>query len=712
MLRKLGMLALVLFLNAPVQAQVAPAPSTLNLQGRLTTPSGNPVSDGAYSIRFSLWNVASGGTVGTNEKWNKTVNNVLVKNGTFAVAFDTFPSGTFDSDLWLEIKVGNDAALTPRQPLASVAYAMKANTVPDGAIGANQLAANSVGNTKLVSDALSLGKISADMLSLSNSQLLYPNGVIKNTNANLATSDMGLYSQVTNRWMRFVTNGGNFAWYSDNGIGTTRLMQLHSSGNLTVNAYGNTFPAVGINANSNIGTWLQLNNTSTGGRSWNLISTGSNNGEGAGKLLFREQTSGNTYMTIDNSGYIGIGTFSPGMSLEVAKPSYYGGPSNGVAYSASHYAYLHGGAGDHSVIWNSDSAMRFGSEPIRGSGYVEHARITPPAADSTDQSQPTFPNIYTANLAVDPAQSFQPSRTGYITKLRVYTTANSGSGLITAYIFRGNTTSGTAMWVETFSNQSGAIGWKEYTVNPPLLVTANQTYTLWVRGGSQLQIGYATGNPYTLGASNIGANNDLAFETVMSNSGATNIKNALTIQTLASAPAGLNIANTNDKNYAIRLTNATTGLETGMVVTDTGFFQITNNINGGAFARLDSNGFWTSTSDRRLKSDIEPLGNLLDKALQLKPVSYYFKAQDKLHDPNRHIGFIAQDVEPIFPSLVAGTDTKTLNYTGLSVVAIGALQEMNRQMTQDRKRVESLEAENAQLKQRLEAIEAALAQRR
>src|SRR5262249_13323413 len=44
--------------------------------------------------------------------------------------------------LFLEIKVGTDAPLTPRQQLVSVAYAMKANTVPDGSITADKLAAS------------------------------------------------------------------------------------------------------------------------------------------------------------------------------------------------------------------------------------------------------------------------------------------------------------------------------------------------------------------------------------------------------------------------------------------------------------------------------------------------------------------------------------------------------------------------------------------
>jgi hypothetical protein len=134
----------------PAFAQVNAAPTLLNYQGRLANPDGFPVPDGTYSIRFSLWDAATAGT----EKWNQTIANVSVKNGTFAVLLNTNTTGLFDNNLWLETKIGTDAALTPRQQLVSVAYAMKANSVPDGSIGANQIANNSITANKFANDAL------------------------------------------------------------------------------------------------------------------------------------------------------------------------------------------------------------------------------------------------------------------------------------------------------------------------------------------------------------------------------------------------------------------------------------------------------------------------------------------------------------------------------------------------------------------------------
>ncbi len=93
-------------------------------------------------------------------------------------------------------------------------------------------------------------------------------------------------------------------------------------------------------------------------------------------------------------------------------------------------------------------------------------------------------------------------------------------------------------------------------------------------------------------------------------------------------------------------------------------------------------GAYTALSDRRFKTNIEPMGSALDKIKALQPVQYRFIDQP---DDLTHIGFIAQDVEPVFPSLVnhikpnpeanENEDLYTLDYAGFSVVAIKAIQE-------------------------------------
>jgi hypothetical protein len=206
----LGLLGLAAL--SPVQAQVIAAPPLMNFQGRLAKPDGTPVTNGTYSIRFSLWDAASGGT----EKWNQTINNVAVTNGSFAVLLNANTAGLFNSNLYLEIKIGTDAPLTPRQQMVSVAYAMKANTVPDDTITA----------AKLLSDIGSLNKVSGGVMTATsgniminaNSTLEFGAGVAgKEVNAGKIgyqrfTADsldiVGAGTSGANRKIRFFAEGG------------------------------------------------------------------------------------------------------------------------------------------------------------------------------------------------------------------------------------------------------------------------------------------------------------------------------------------------------------------------------------------------------------------------------------------------------------------------------------------------------------------------
>jgi Flp pilus assembly pilin Flp len=66
--------------------------------------------------------------------------------------------------------------------------------------------------------------------------------------------------------------------------------------------------------------------------------------------------------------------------------------------------------------------------------------------------------------------------------------------------------------------------------------------------------------------------------------------------------------------------------------------------------------------------------------MKLQPVSFRWK-NDPLKLP--HLGFIAQDVEKVFPQLVSETDgTKTVEYTGLIAPLVSAVQELSARVTQ------------------------------
>ena len=161
-------------------------------------------------------------------------------------------------------------------------------------------------------------------------------------------------------WLRLKNTSQGESWNiistgSNNGEGPKKLlfkqgdagpirMTLDNAGNVGVGTHqpaaplhvlSTGIPTLVVESSSNIGTWLRLKNTSQG-ESWNIISTGSKNGEGAGKLLFKQGDSGPIRMTLDNAGNVGIGLDNPGQTL-VINGTYNSGkhPGNGMSYTGN-----------------------------------------------------------------------------------------------------------------------------------------------------------------------------------------------------------------------------------------------------------------------------------------------------------------------------------------------------------------------------------------
>jgi hypothetical protein len=116
-------------------------------------------------------------------------------------------------------------------------------------------------------------------------------------------------------------------------------------------------------------------------------------------------------------------------------------------------------------------------------------------------------------------------------------------------------------------------------------------------------------------------------------------------------------------------------------------------------------GTLVTPSDRRWKTDIQPLRNALDTAARLEGVSYSWRTAefpDMNFPTTRQIGLIAQDVEAVVPELVS-TDAnghKGVNYPLLVPLLLEAVKELKKQN-------EALQAEQKQLQSRLERLEAA-----
>jgi len=89
------------------------------IQGRLTDASGNPVPNDSYSIKASLYDVSVGGVARCFD-----TDTVAVTNGLFNMNMDSCTASDINGDrLYLGIKVGADAEMTPRQEINAVPYA-------------------------------------------------------------------------------------------------------------------------------------------------------------------------------------------------------------------------------------------------------------------------------------------------------------------------------------------------------------------------------------------------------------------------------------------------------------------------------------------------------------------------------------------------------------------------------------------------------------
>lgn len=120
-------------------------------------------------------------------------------------------------------------------------------------------------------------------------------------------------------------------------------------------------------------------------------------------------------------------------------------------------------------------------------------------------------------------------------------------------------------------------------------------------------------------------------------------------------------------------------------------------------------GSWAAPSDLRLKRDIRPLEHVLDDLLQLRGVTFeYVRPDEQLHPTGRHTGFIAQQVQQVFPEWVGNTPDGylTVGPKGFEALTVEALRELRAEKDAQ---IEQLARDNADLRARLERLEAQVA---
>lgn len=316
---------------APVLGADSKPPEKMAFQGFLTDQNG--VARGQSSpvnlvVTFRLYKTA---TAAANQAVWSEQQTVTVDKGHFSVVlgdgvlqsgtanFSTHFSGNdTDAGRYLGVTVSGEAEISPRIQFFTAPYASLARYATElvGTSGSSVLKVG-VGSVGInlagaPSSALDVnGTVTATGLNVNGTSTFV--GPVNATSFNGAHTGDG--SALTGLAK---LSGGNT--FSGNQILNNRLGIGEASPGARLHLDDSTHVVGIMESSSTIGTWLALGNSSVGGRFWQMISTGSGNGEGAGKLLIGSgTTAGGTGigMTLESGGDVGIGITDPTSKLHV-----------------------------------------------------------------------------------------------------------------------------------------------------------------------------------------------------------------------------------------------------------------------------------------------------------------------------------------------------------------------------------------------------------
>lgn len=148
----------------------------------------------------------------------------------------------------------------------------------------------------------------------------------------------------------------------------------------------------------------------------------------------------------------------------------------------------------------------------------------------------------------------------------------------------------------------------------------------------------------------------------------------------------------------IRIQNTTASTGWSFYASSSGDMIIGKTGNLGTFNGIT--GVYSSLSDARLKTNIQSMESVLSKLKTLDAKRYEYKFNNPNHI--KSIGFLAQDVQTVFPELVMINTTGegnpmvenqlTMDYSGLSVIAIKAIQEQQAVIEELKKEIEILKS--------------------
>ncbi len=221
----------------------------ISFQGKLTNPDGTNVTNGNYSIVFSLYTVSTGGSA----IWTETQGSVPVTDGIFQVNLGSVTSlpGSVDfnsGSVYLGVKVAADAEMTPRILFTASPYAFNSDKL--GGISAS-------GFVQLNPGSQQTGAIN-----------ISGNATVGGTyNGNTFTSSNLTFSAAS---ANTIQGAASQALNIDSGTSGSLSLGSGNASNITLGKFGTTTSTAGslvVNAGTNVPTIDQvvIDNTASSG---------------------------------------------------------------------------------------------------------------------------------------------------------------------------------------------------------------------------------------------------------------------------------------------------------------------------------------------------------------------------------------------------------------------------------------------------------------
>jgi hypothetical protein len=234
-------------------------------------------------------------------------------------------------------------------------------------------------------------------------------------------------------------------------------------------------------------------------------------------------------------------------------------------------------------------------------------------------------------------------------------------------------------------NSSGNVGIGTSTITSdtgwiPKLVLSATTPALVVKGSSGQECNFGISNSLyidSLGHST-GTNNNIIFRNTASNStySATERMRITSAGQLLVGTTSWTGGGSNNSGIGIKTTSTSAG-QFAFYVDDSNSSNILNvRCDGSTY---NTTGVWGTISDQRLKENIVDATPKLDNLLQLKVRNFNFTNDE---NKTKQIGFVAQEIEQVFPSLVSedAEGTKAVKTTVLLPMLVKAIQELKAEL--------------------------------